>query len=234
MRVEQGRDGDGSPMAPLASRNGHESPTNSGADHDWRRDSVTVVLGRFDQVLSIALPVLLRVDCRLRILEGGLADAALGVALRRWEPHVAILGERAEPAVAEHLQSVHPETRVLVLAHDPTLGHGMRLLAAGANCVAWSAPDVDFVATVHLTAQGHRFFAAASGERVERRYPVDAEVLTGREKEVLVLLAKNASYSEIAAVLHMAVRTAETHAASIRQKLHVQDKRDLIGMPIPH
>jgi DNA-binding NarL/FixJ family response regulator len=92
---------------------------------------------------------------------------------------------------------------------------------------------VDVVGAVRSTARNERFFANASGERVERRYPADAEALTEREREVLVLLVKGASYPEVAYKLGMGLRTAEKHAAQILRKLRVGSKRDLIGMPIP-
>lgn len=108
----------------------------------------------------------------------------------------------------------------------------MRLLGAGANCVALSAPHVDVVGAVRSTARDERFFVNASGERVERRYPADAEPLTKREREVLALLVKAASYPEVAYALGMGLRTAEKHAAQIFRKLRVGSKRDLVGIPI--
>ena len=151
----------------------------------------------------------------------------------RWAPHVAILAETAEPALVERLLSVRSQTRVVVFAHDPSSAQGMRLLGAGANCVALSAPHVDVVGAVRSTARNERFFANANGERVERRYPADAAALTEREREVLVLLVKGASYPEVAYKLGMGLRTAEKHAAQILRKLRVGSKRDLVGMPIP-
>ncbi len=62
-------------------------------------DSVTVLLGRLDSVVTIGLTTLLRDDPRLCVLECGLDDAALDDAIRRWEHPVAILGEKAEPSL---------------------------------------------------------------------------------------------------------------------------------------
>jgi DNA-binding NarL/FixJ family response regulator len=191
------------------------------------------VVARFERVVALGLTAVLRDDRGLRVLERDLDDVALERALVRWSPRVAILDETAEPAFVERLFSVRPQTRVVVFAHDPSLAQGMRLLGVGANCVALSAPRVDVVDAVHSTARDERFFANASGERVERGYPADAEALTKREREVLVLLVKGASYPEVAHELGMGVRTAEKHAARIFRKLQVGGKRDLVGMPIP-
>jgi DNA-binding NarL/FixJ family response regulator len=199
----------------------------------WCGESVSVVLGLLDGVVAAGVATLLGVDRRVRILACGLTAGVLEDALGQWEPQVAVLGETADRSLVERLRSTCPQTGLLVLAFDPTQEHGMGMLAAGANCVARNAPGVDVCALVHLTAQGRRFFASVTGERVERGYPADAEPLTGREREVLVLLAKNAVYQEVADELGIAVRTAEMHAANIRRKLRVRDKRELVGMPIP-
>jgi DNA-binding NarL/FixJ family response regulator len=196
-------------------------------------EPVTVVVARFELVVATGLAVVLRDDRRVHVLERDLDEVALEEALVRWAPQVAVLAETAEPTFVERLFSMRPQTRVVVFAHDPSPAQGMRLLAAGANCVALSAPHVDVVGSVRSTARDERFFANASGERVERRYPADAEALTKREREVLRLLVKGASYPEVAYELEMGLRTAEKHAAQIFRKLGVRSKRDLVGMPLP-
>jgi two-component system NarL family response regulator len=122
---------------------------------------------------------------------------------------------------------------VLVLAHDPSHDHGMRLLAAGANCVSRCAPELDLGAMVHRTARGERFLATSDGAWVEPRYPSRAEQLTDREREVLVYLTQGASYSAIACALCISYRTVQTYVPRIMRKLGVHDRVELIGMPVP-
>ncbi len=109
----------------------------------------------------------------------------------------------------------------------------MRLLAAGANCVARNAPDIDVCALVHLTAQGKRFFAAADGEWIERSYPTGTEPLTKRQREVLGHLVKGDRYAAIACALHISYRTVQMHVARILEKLGVKDRNEVVGMPLP-
>jgi DNA-binding NarL/FixJ family response regulator len=194
---------------------------------------VTVLLACLDSIVTIGLITLLREDARLCLLECGPDDAALDDAIRRWEPQIAILGEKTEPNLVEHLRSICAQTAILVLAHDPTLEQGMRLLAAGANCVARDSPDLDLCAMVQLTARGERLFVAADGERIVRRYPPHAERLTKRERQVLTHVARGASYAAIACALQISYRTVQTYVARIMEKLDVQDRRELVGMPVP-
>ena len=60
--------------------------------------------------------------------------------------------------------------------------------------------------------------------RVEPRGTVDIERLTGRERDVLRLVATGATNLEIAAQLHMGERTVKTHISSIFTKLDARDR----------
>lgn len=202
--------------------NGHRHPQRT-----------TVVLGRLDSVLALGVSALLRNDPRLRVVDCGPADRALEDTLTGAEPEVAVVGETVDAIMVEHLRVIGPQTMVLVLAHDPNHDDGMGLLAAGANCVARCFPELDLGAMVHRTAQGQRFFATADGSWIERRYPSRAESLTDREREVLMYLTKAASYSAIACALCISYRTVQTHVPRIIEKLGLQDRRELIGMPMP-
>jgi DNA-binding NarL/FixJ family response regulator len=135
--------------------------------------------------------------------------------------------------VLARLRSLQPSTGVVVLAHSPSPEYGLRVLTSGATCIARSAPITEILAAVHLTAQGTRVFVSLDGHRVERRYPSNASLLTPREIEVLRHVSANRSNPEIAGELHISIETVSTHVASIRRKLNVKSKRDLIGMPIP-
>ncbi len=57
----------------------------------------------------------------------------------------------------------------------------------------------------------------------------DAELLSTREREVLVLLARGHTNREIGDRLHISVRTAEWHRASIRRKLNITSRAGLVA-----
>jgi two-component system response regulator NreC len=52
--------------------------------------------------------------------------------------------------------------------------------------------------------------------------------LTAREQEVLRLLALGYTNREIADLLHLSVRTAEVHRASVQRKLGVRARFELV------
>jgi len=196
---------------------------------------ITVVLGRFDALVDHGLKQILRDDRDLRIIETDLDHAALERATAAWAPRVAILDETdaVDLSILECLRTVQPAIGIVVLAHLPTVADGMRLLAGGASCLSKAVSAADILATVHVAADGRRVFAAADGHLVERSYPAPATPLTPREAEVLEYLSRGQSHAEIAHALQLGVETIRTHSASIRRKLGVRNKRELIGLAIP-
>ena len=62
----------------------------------------------------------------------------------------------------------------------------------------------------------------------QERARAEADPLSDREREVLRLLALGHTNQEIATMLYISVRTAETHRAHIMQKLRLQTRAALV------
>lgn len=60
------------------------------------------------------------------------------------------------------------------------------------------------------------------------RRPLDKETLTPRERQVTQLLAEGNSTKEVAAVLNLSVKTAETHRSNIMSKLGLHSVSELV------
>ncbi|HKW14260.1 MAG TPA: response regulator transcription factor, partial [Candidatus Krumholzibacteria bacterium] len=60
------------------------------------------------------------------------------------------------------------------------------------------------------------------------------DLLTGREREVLQLVAEGKTSKEIASVLDVSVKTAETHRANIMNKLDIHETAGLVRYAIRH
>ena len=58
----------------------------------------------------------------------------------------------------------------------------------------------------------------------------DASGLTGREREIIELFAKGATYEEVANVLSLSVNTVRYHVRSMYRKLHVCSKTEAVTM----
>jgi DNA-binding CsgD family transcriptional regulator len=79
-----------------------------------------------------------------------------------------------------------------------------------------SPPLSDRAVEVYLAQIG-------TAERPTDRY----ELLTAREREVLELVARGASYAEIADKLTISPRTAETHRTNLMRKLDLKTTADI-------
>ena len=122
------------------------------------------------------------------------------------------------------LQAV-PDVRVLMLSMQDDPRYVREAFEAGASgYVLKEAADTDVVEAVRAVAAGERYVHPALGARLvaaesEERRRAESDPLSEREREVLRLLALGHTNQEIAALLYISVRTAETHRAHIMQKL---------------
>ncbi len=127
-----------------------------------------------------------------------------------------------------------PEAKVLILSmqDDPRYVH--EAFAAGAaGYVLKEAVDAEVVGAVHEVAGGGRYVHPALGARLvaaeaEARAREEADPLSDREREVMRLLALGHTNQEIAKMLYISVRTAETHRAHIMQKLRLSTRAELV------
>jgi len=195
------------------------------------RRVVDVVIGRFEPLVAHGLAGVLGAHVGVRVVARDVDHRQIAVFEPREWPCVAIVDEQVSRAVLPWRRLGGME--LIVLADAPQRADGMRLLAAGASCVARNAALAEITAAVYLAANGGRLFVSARGERIERRYPAWGPVLTEREADVLRCFSAGCSYRDVADVLRISMSTVRTYAESLRQKFCVPRTRDLIGMPVP-
>ena len=127
-----------------------------------------------------------------------------------------------------------PEAKVLVLSmqDDPRYVH--EAFAAGAaGYILKEAVDAEVVGAIQRVAAGDHYVHPALGARLvaaeaEAKAREAADPLSDREREVMRLLALGHTNQEIAKMLFISVRTAETHRAHIMQKLRITTRAELV------
>lgn len=147
-------------------------------------------------------------------------------------------------ATAQLLRAPDPAV-VLVLTtfgEDEMLWGAIEAGAAGFVLKDSSAEDL--IAAVRAVAGGGAWFDPAVAPRVLDRYrrlvapaareAVRLESLTDREHDVLRLMARGATNSEIAATLYVAEATVKSHVGSIFAKLDVRDRPAAIVFAYDH
>ena len=132
------------------------------------------------------------------------------------------------------LQQNAPQAKVLVLSMQDDPRYLREAFDAGASgYVLKEAADTEVVEAVRAVAAGERYVHPALGARLveaeaaERRR-ADEDPLSEREREVLRLLALGHTNQEIAKLLYISVRTAETHRAHVMQKLRLSSRAELV------
>jgi DNA-binding NarL/FixJ family response regulator len=197
------------------------------------REPVTVVLGRFEDLVARGLRVLLEEDDNLEIVRSDVELDALPPILAEHAPKVAILnfGTLRSPIEVNHLHQAHPETRLLILASRPTPAECNQMLAFGATaCLSKETEARDILTAVHLASRGLHVLPKSGGRPSA---PMGPELLTPREADVLEHLRQGRSNAEIALALHVSIETVRTHRRNIYRKLGVRTRRELAGLQAP-
>jgi DNA-binding NarL/FixJ family response regulator len=200
--------------------------------------SIRIVLVDDHAILRSGLRRVLDAEPDLEVVgEADSADRAVFETIST-KPDVVVMdvvmpgksGIEGTPAV---LQAA-PDVKVLVLSMQDDPHYVREAFAAGAaGYVLKEAADTEVVGAIRAVAAGERYVHPALGARLvaadaEERKRADADPLSEREREVLRLLALGHTNQEIAKMLYISVRTAETHRAHIMQKLRLSSRAELV------
>jgi len=193
-------------------------------------------------VVRSGLRMLLEHDEEISVVaEAGNAEEAIDAA-REQHPDVVLLdvvmpgtsGIEATPAILE----ASPASKVLVLSMQDDPRYVREAFGAGAmGYVLKEAAESEVVQAVKQVAAGGNYVHPALGARLaaaeaKAQAQADADPLSEREREVLRLLALGHTNQEIAKMLYISVRTAETHRAHIMQKLRLSTRAELVRRAI--
>jgi len=134
------------------------------------------------------------------------------------------------------IRKVSPKTEVLILTmHDSEVLIREVLEAGARGYILKDDADRNLIAAVdalrrhepYLSPRISGLFAKTIGSLTEDS-PPDRRRLTPREREILQLLAEGKSNKEIANLLGISVKTAETHRANIMLKLDFHSVTELV------
>jgi DNA-binding NarL/FixJ family response regulator len=198
-----------------------------------------VVLADDDVLLREGLSSLL--DRSGLEVAGQAGDAAGLIELvRRERPDLALVDIRMPPefsteglAAAQLIKRDYPQTAVVVLSAHVEVEHAMDLLANGERTgylLKSRVTDVtEFVQTLHRVIRGG---SAVDPELVQelvaaRRPDNPLDELTGREREVLALMAEGRSNAGIGQALWVTEGTVEKHVRSILMKLRLPESAEV-------
>ncbi|MCE7002299.1 response regulator transcription factor [Kibdelosporangium philippinense] len=151
------------------------------------------------------------------------------------QPDVVLLDvEMPGPGVAVTIKQIRftaPFTKIVILTmhDDPVLVHDLLELGASAYLVKTVGKD-ELVAAVRSVARGDGNVLLSVSrmtiEGLDRQH--ESKIISGRELEVLRLLAKAKSNAQIAAELYIAPGTVKRHLTNIYAKLGAVSRMDAV------
>src|SRR5438874_484224 len=205
------------------------------------RATTRIVLADDQNVVREAIKCLLEIEDDFEVV-GETADGLSVVSLvERLKPEVLIV-DVAMPGlygieITRQVRDRSPKTGVIVLSRYVNEWYVTEALRNGASgYVVKQAEAHELTRAVRTVAQGRRYLSSPlSPEDVqswllqaERLTGDSYESLTGREREVLQLVAEGYSSTRIARRLSISVRTAEAHRANVMRKLRLKNYTALI------
>jgi DNA-binding NarL/FixJ family response regulator len=163
---------------------------------------------------------------------------------RRLEPDV-ILMDIAMPVLrgfdaTRRIKRIRPEARVLILTVYDDEDVVARCMESGAfGYLVKDSPPAQLIYAVQAAARGEQYVSPRVMKSVVGHYTQSSDtakseydLLSDREREVLVLLAEGCAMKEIAQRLNLSVKTVDAHKYKLMRKLDVHDRPGLIRYAI--
>ncbi len=138
----------------------------------------------------------------------------------------------------KRLKEILPETRVLILTvhEDETLLRSA-IQAGASGYVIKRAAETELIAAIQAISRGDMYIHPAmtrsllkelTPEQPPKNNPDPQPTLTKREIDVLRLIARGYTNSQIASRLSLSVRTVEGHRANLMDKLNLHSRVELV------
>jgi two-component system response regulator NreC len=156
-------------------------------------------------------------------------------------PDVAVL-DLAMPLLngldaAREITRVSPQTKTILLTmhtEDPYVMEAMRAGVKGYLLKTQAAQDL--VRAVREVSRGAMYLSPGISRTVVEAYLAKSELppdpLTSREREVLQLIAEGKTTKQVAVILGVSVKTAESHRTRIMGKLEIHETATLVRYAI--
>ncbi|WP_025869575.1 response regulator [Methylobacillus glycogenes] len=198
--------------------------------------TIRVMLVDDHAVVRMGFKLLLEADQAIQVVAEAESGEQAIKLYQEHKPNVVIMditmpGMGGLEAI-DRIRAKDDAARILVLsAHEDSV-HPKRVLNAGAmGYLTKRSAAEELIKAIHTVAAGKMYLEANVAQQMAiqqisgQQNPVD--VLSDREFEVFMALAKGKSTNEIADVLCLSPRTVGTHLYNIKQKLNANNSAEL-------
>jgi two-component system, NarL family, response regulator len=206
--------------------------------------AIKILLVEDDELFRLGLVVRLQQEKGIEILAEAI-DGEMAIELtNQYLPDVVLL-DVGLPGIGgveacRQIKQLHPKIPVLVLTSHFKKQLIEQLIAVGASGYCLKGIEAEtLILALRSVAAGASWWDAATTTEIRAAFkstPVqetnENNPLTGRETEILALIAAGKSNHEIAQQLHITIGTVRVHVHAILQKLEVRDRTSAAIMAI--
>lgn len=141
--------------------------------------------------------------------------------------------------ILKQLKKEKPRLHILVLSMHPEEQYAIRVLKGGASgyLTKESTPH-ELITAIRTVSKGRKYVSSSLAERlacyleIKPEEPLNVEVLSDREYEVLRMIASGKTVKEIAEELSLSIKTISTYRTRILEKMGMKNNAQLIHYAI--
>lgn len=182
------------------------------------------------------------------ILKGAFASATIGeaadgteaLAELRTSPWEMVLLDLSMPGrsgldLLKDLRREQPRTPILVLSmHSPDQFAARALRAGASGYVTKDAAPTELATAIERILSGRSSYVSGEADRTPAAEPLPHESLSDREYQVLRMMGRGRTVSQIAADLALSVKTVSTYRARLLEKMRLSTTAQLMRYAIEH
>jgi len=142
------------------------------------------------------------------------------------------LPDRTGLDLLEDLRNAHPDVKILMVSMYPEEQYAIRALKAGASgYLTKESASNELLAAIDKILHGGRYITQSIAERIfdaiDQNGPPH-DLLSNRELEVLIQIAKGRSLKEIGQTLGLSEKTISTYRSRILEKMELNSNADMV------
>ncbi|MEP0860509.1 MAG: response regulator transcription factor [Ignavibacterium sp.] len=140
--------------------------------------------------------------------------------------------------ILKHIKNIKPEVKVLILSMYSEDQFGERTIKAGASgYITKESASEELLNALHKIAKGGNYVSPAFAEKLlfrKQNIPDKKphEILSDREFQIMILLAKGKTQVEISNELVLSSSTVNTYRSRILEKLNLKSNAEIIRYAI--
>jgi DNA-binding NarL/FixJ family response regulator len=161
----------------------------------------------------------------------------LEIAMSQFRPHVLIIEHSKDNTFSvgaiKEIRQKYPETKMVILSNQTDPLEVKKVINLGITTYLFrNCSEQEIFNALKNSTMGQKFFCAKTidillDEQISIPQHTEIELISEREKEIILLLASGKRPKEIANTLHISPNTVNTHKKNIYRKLGVNSSFEL-------